>query len=688
MAGAIANRLLHEPTLQLKRAAEDEDAYARVHALRELFGLDVDTAPISEDAEVTDSRTGGASASRASRVRLGTRGSALALAQAQYVADALGDAEIVAIKTAATAARLGDKARFVREIERALLDGEVDLGVHSAKDLPAELPDGLQVAGVPAREDPADAYVGEAGSLDEHRGGRPGRAPRACAGAPSFSPRAPTSRSPICAATSTPGSEARATATTTGSCSPPPGCGGSAARTRSHSASHPDEMTPAAGQGALALEARRGDAEAPRPPRRSADEAALVELTAERAAVAELDATCHTPVGVSARLDGETLHARRRSSGSRTAASGSATRIGRPPPTRRRSGASSPAACSRRERAEILDAPRRGDGVSARAGVVYLVGAGPGDPGLVTLRAIELIAPPTSIVHDRLIPAGLLDAARDDAELVDVGKRPGDGSVAGEQLGASEAQRAIEDLLVDARPRRPQRRPAQGRRPVRLRPRRRGGRGAARGRGRVRGRARRHRRASRPRRTPAIPVTHRDDASAVAFVTGHEDPGKAESAIDWDALARFPGTLVVYMGVKRLGEIVAALIAAGPRCRRARGRDRARDPRRASAPSRRRSASSRGGGRDGRAARPGRRRDRPGRRAPRDDRVARAPPAARPPRRRHARPRPGERDRARRSPALGAEVVELPAIRIEPRLDSRRGRGARSTRSTPTRSSA
>ncbi len=60
-----------------------------------------------------------------------------------------------------------------------------------------------------------------------------------------------------------------------------------------------------------------------------------------------------------------------------------------------------------------------------------------------------------------------------------------------------------------------------------------------------------------------IPVTHRDDASAVAFVTGHEDPEKAETALDWEALARFPGTLVFYMGVKRLGENAAALIAAG-----------------------------------------------------------------------------------------------------------------------------
>jgi uroporphyrinogen III methyltransferase/synthase len=60
-----------------------------------------------------------------------------------------------------------------------------------------------------------------------------------------------------------------------------------------------------------------------------------------------------------------------------------------------------------------------------------------------------------------------------------------------------------------------------------------------------------------------IPVTHRDDASAVAFVTGHEDPAKTESALDWDALARFPGTLVFYMGVKQLPEIARRLVEAG-----------------------------------------------------------------------------------------------------------------------------
>src|SRR5204862_5577463 len=59
------------------------------------------------------------------------------------------------------------------------------------------------------------------------------------------------------------------------------------------------------------------------------------------------------------------------------------------------------------------------------------------------------------------------------------------------------------------------------------------------------------------------PIPHRDDASAVAFVTGHEDPSKEEPALDWEAVARFPGTLVLYMGVKRLPETAARLVAAG-----------------------------------------------------------------------------------------------------------------------------
>lgn len=98
-------------------------------------------------------------------MRLGTRGSTLALAQAEQVADAIGEAEVVPVKTEDDAH--ADKSRFVRGVDRALLDGDVDLSVHSAKDLPGERPGELRIAGVPPREDPLDAFVGEAFDMDE-----------------------------------------------------------------------------------------------------------------------------------------------------------------------------------------------------------------------------------------------------------------------------------------------------------------------------------------------------------------------------------------------------------------------------------------------------------------------------------------------------------------------------------------
>ncbi len=190
---------------------------------------------------------------------------------------------------------------------------------------------------------------------------------------------------------------------------------------------------------------------------------------------------------------------------------------------------------------------------AARGGVVYLVGAGPGDPGLITRRALELLASAEVIVHDRLIPATALSGVRQGAELLYVGKEPCEASV---------TQEGIIELLVE--------RARQGHSVVRLK----GGDPFVFGRGGEEAEALAA--AGVPFEVvpgvtagvaaPAyagIPVTHREDSSAVAFVTGHEDPDKAESALDWEALGRFPGTLVLYMGVKRLGEIAARLIEAG-----------------------------------------------------------------------------------------------------------------------------
>jgi uroporphyrinogen III methyltransferase/synthase len=185
--------------------------------------------------------------------------------------------------------------------------------------------------------------------------------------------------------------------------------------------------------------------------------------------------------------------------------------------------------------------------------IAYLVGAGPGDPGLLTARALELIAQADVILHDRLIPVGALAGARPDAEVIDVGKVGG---------GAQVPQQETTRLLVEhAR---------AGRSVVRLK----GGDPFVFGRGGEEAQALRAAGCAFeivPGVTagvaaPAyagIPVTQRGLASAVAFVTGHEDPQKAESAVDWAALASFPGTLVFYMGVRQLPRIAEQLIAHG-----------------------------------------------------------------------------------------------------------------------------
>jgi uroporphyrinogen III methyltransferase/synthase len=184
---------------------------------------------------------------------------------------------------------------------------------------------------------------------------------------------------------------------------------------------------------------------------------------------------------------------------------------------------------------------------------VYLVGAGPGDPGLMTARALELIAVADVIVYDRLIPDTALDGARADAQLLYAGKEGGGPSVSQEEIGQLLAEHG-----------------AAGREVVRLK----GGDPFVFGRGGEEAELLRDAGVAFevvPGITagvaaPAyagIPVTHRDAASAVAFVTGHEDPAKPDTALDWPALAAFPGTLIVYMGVRTLDAISHALIAGG-----------------------------------------------------------------------------------------------------------------------------
>jgi uroporphyrinogen III methyltransferase/synthase len=191
----------------------------------------------------------------------------------------------------------------------------------------------------------------------------------------------------------------------------------------------------------------------------------------------------------------------------------------------------------------------------SNSGKVYLVGAGPGDLGLVTLRAKECIENADVIVYDHLANPDTLGWARDDAEVVYVGKTPGDSQISQQEINA---------LLIE--------KARGGKQVVRLK----GGDPFVFGRGAEEAQIIAD--AGIPFEVvpgitssiagPAyagIPMTHRAHNSHVTFFTGHEDPAKTESTIDYAALAKLGGTQVMLMGVERLGSITSEMMKRGVR---------------------------------------------------------------------------------------------------------------------------
>lgn len=188
----------------------------------------------------------------------------------------------------------------------------------------------------------------------------------------------------------------------------------------------------------------------------------------------------------------------------------------------------------------------------AKQGIVYLVGAGPGDPELMTLRGVRLLKEADVVIHDRLIPLEVLDWCRDETEKIDVGKYPEHHRVSQEQ---------INQLLVD--------RAGKGKMVVRLK----GGDPF------VFGRGFEELETCRDHGVPCfivpgisssisaaaaagIPVTSRGVARSFAVVTGQTDPALGQYAFDFEALSRMD-TIVLLMARKNLAEITAGLIAVG-----------------------------------------------------------------------------------------------------------------------------
>lgn len=187
------------------------------------------------------------------------------------------------------------------------------------------------------------------------------------------------------------------------------------------------------------------------------------------------------------------------------------------------------------------------------SGKVFLLGAGPGDPGLITEKAAACIAEADVVVYDYLASEQLLKYARPDAQFIYVGKKGGDHTLSQEKINALLVEKAITGNKV-AR--------LKGGDPFIF------GRGGEEIEGLVGAGVEFE---VVPGVTSAvaapayagIPLTHREFASCVTFITGHEDPKKTDSMINWEALAKTGGTLVFLMGVKNLPNIVERLKAAG-----------------------------------------------------------------------------------------------------------------------------
>ncbi|HJH28755.1 MAG TPA: uroporphyrinogen-III C-methyltransferase [Methanosarcinaceae archaeon] len=186
-------------------------------------------------------------------------------------------------------------------------------------------------------------------------------------------------------------------------------------------------------------------------------------------------------------------------------------------------------------------------------GKVYLVGSGPGDPELLTMKARRLIDTADVVIYDQLPGKAILDSIPQNTEKIDAGKFAGDHRL---------SQWETNELIIE--------KAKEGKMIVRLK----GGDPYMFGRGGeeaevlveagvefevVPG-------ITSAIAAPAyagIPVTHRDHASMVTFITGHEDPTKDETALDWETLAKFDGTIVIFMGVKMLGRNTGELLKFG-----------------------------------------------------------------------------------------------------------------------------
>lgn len=451
-------------------------------------------------------------------------------------------------------AAFGSKGAFTKELEGAMLDGRIDLAVHSAKDLPVELPEGLTVGAVLKRGDSRDVWVSlrqefsiieeckektvvGTGSLRralqiqqiypgvdirDIRGNVPTRLKKLADGLYDGIILAAAGLKRLGYLSDD--CEKEGSFEAEGHCF-------------FYEMLSKEQFLPAAGQGIIAVETRQKDCEDCM--QAIHDEDTWQMFLTERSFLKAIGGGCNEAAAVDVRMDRQKVYVRARYAGDgihmkeKTA---TGTRCGNIEEDRRL-------------------AVSLGEQIAAKlqSGSVYLIGAGPGDTGLITMKGMKALRKADVIVYDHLASPSLLNETKDEAEWIDAGKFAGHHRM---------KQAEIEELLIE--------KALAGHTVARLK----GGDPFIFGRGGeealaltaagieyevIPG-------VSSAYSAPAyagIPITHRKKASSFHVITGHEDPTKENSALDYGVLAREEGTLVFLMGLSRLQQISERLIANG-----------------------------------------------------------------------------------------------------------------------------
>ena len=448
----------------------------------------------------------------------------------------------------------GSKGAFTKELEGAMMDGRIDLAVHSAKDLPVELPEGLTVGAVLKRGDSRDVWVSlrrEFSIIEECKEktvvgtGSLRRALQIQQICPGVDIRDIRGNVPTRLKKLSDGMYDGIILAAAGlkrlgylsdACDET-GCFEAEGQTFFYEILPKEQFLPAAGQGIIALETRQKDCEDCM--QAIHDEDTWQMFLTERSFLRAIGGGCNEAAAVDVRMDGQKVSVRARYAGD-----GLHMKEKMVTGTR----------CGNIEEDRKL-AVSLGEQIAARLqnGKVYLIGAGPGDTGLITMKGIEALKEADVVVYDHLASSSLLNETKDEAEWIDAGKFAGNHRM---------KQSEIEQLLIE--------KAMAGHVVARLK----GGDPFIFGRGGeealaltaagieyevIPG-------VSSAYSAPAyagIPITHRGKASSFHVITGHEDPTKENSSLDYEILAREEGTLVFLMGLSKLHQISERLIANG-----------------------------------------------------------------------------------------------------------------------------